>query len=212
MSSADHGGRAPAHRWLRSERSKRLETQRDFGLGGCCSLWSPCVPLRRCLAHGRFTRPLWLRPRGCSIRCPHFELPLDSNICSLENISMAALLDLHPDAAHPVLPVSRSARGAGPDARRRRAASSEHAPVVAELDRAIRRIEASSSRWSPLPTRPGREGRRVHRHRRLAREDHHRLACGRSPPGCAGQRAGFRARRHRGSPGRRAGLARTMPR
>ena len=36
----------------------------------------------------------------------------------------------------------------------------------------------------------GREGRRVHRCRRLAREDHHRVPLGRSPAGRAGGRAG----------------------
>ena len=58
---------------------------------------------------------------------------------------MAALLDLHPDSTHPVLSGSRrGARAAGPDARRRALplVAGEHAVVVAELDRATRRIEA----------------------------------------------------------------------
>ena len=32
-------------RWLRSERSERLETTKRFGRGGCCPPWSPCCSL-----------------------------------------------------------------------------------------------------------------------------------------------------------------------
>ncbi len=45
-------------------------------IGGCCSLWSPYVPLRLSSAHGRFTRPLWLRPTNLV-----FELSTDSCHC-----------------------------------------------------------------------------------------------------------------------------------
>jgi len=93
----------------------------------------------------RFTRPLWLRSGKVSVRCPHFEFTLDSYICSIENSAMAALLELHPDCTHPVLSgltevhrlLDRMHAGVN-----EALVSGEHALVVAELDRATRRIEA----------------------------------------------------------------------
>ena len=79
-----------------------------------------------------------------ALRCPHFDSTLDSNICSRKNRPMAALLDLHPERTHPVLSgvaevhamLDRMHAGAVVDL------AGEHARVVAELDRATRRIES----------------------------------------------------------------------
>ena len=87
----------PDHRWSSTERSERTDetkavrrvqaatewssgerSRRDhLGLpadevekGGCCSLWSPYVPRRRFLVSGRFTRPLWSRPKDPGDFCP----------------------------------------------------------------------------------------------------------------------------------------------
>ena len=181
-------------RWLRSERQRASRNHKEIlELGGCCSLWSPYVPLRRFAAHRRFTRPLWLLSMTWVVfRCPHSVLPLDSNICSRKNSAMAALLDLHPDTGHPVsLGGGGAARGARPTARRRPLASSRaqrrRGRRGRPRDPTARVLQAEAGRGR----RQGRccEGRRVHRHRRLAREDHHRVPVGRGPPGRTRRRA-----------------------
>ena len=92
---------------------------------------------------------------------------------------MAALLDLHPDSTHPALSgvaevhalLDRMHAGTTQPL-----ASGEHALVVAELDRATRRIEALKFKViAAADQRRGRDGRWVHRCRCLARQDDHRV-------------------------------------
>ena len=124
---------------------------------------------------------------------------------------MAALLDLHPDSTHPVLSgvaevhglLDRMHAGASRALVSRRARR-----LVAELDRATRRIEALKLKVVPLPIRPAS---------RRTPGSPAPTPGSRRPPPCPAptqpgrsrwHRAGLRARRHRRGPGRRAGLPR----
>ena len=136
---------AATPRWLRSERQRVSRDHKEIIGLVSVRCGRPTFP-EPFTSRRRFTRPLWLR--SCSfftLLSTSAILPLDSNICSRQNVCMSALLDLHPDAGHPVLSGVAEVHGAL-DRMHAGAAqplvSGEHARVVAELDRATRRIEA----------------------------------------------------------------------
>ena len=126
----------------RAQRASRNH-KRDFDWGGCCSRWSPCCSLAPSseLAVASLDR-CGCCPRRFHFRCPHFEVTLDSNICSLKNSAMAALLDLHPDTATRCL-------GSGGPARRDRPAARDSPLVRADPAPTWRRSTARSGGWSP---------------------------------------------------------------
>ena len=98
---------------------------------------------------------------------------------------MATLLDLSPDTAHPVLSgaaeieqtLDRIQAGASMPF-----GAGDCAAAVQALERVGRRVEAVKLKLLAAADKTGDSGGcRVHRHRRLGREAHHRLPGHRSP-------------------------------
>jgi len=78
---------------------------------------------------------------GFAFRCPHFKVSLDSHICSIENSDMTSLLDLHPDTDPDAVSSGVADLHAVID-RLHTMRSSRASAQLAEVDRAIRRLES----------------------------------------------------------------------
>ena len=138
---------ADTPRWLRSERQRASRNHKEiFGIGGCCSLWSPYVPCAFWSSLSLHSTVVVAVLENQLVAVVHTsKLPLDSHICTRKNRAHVSTPRPPPRRRPPgALGCGRGARGAGPDARRcgRTLVTGEHARVVAELDRATRRIEA----------------------------------------------------------------------